>query len=297
MRSTKLAACVKNWKSLAWNRPFLERFSTTSLPKHYFILFGHQGCHQAMLVRDMVLETWVLKPLPSFAFHHSHTSVCHGFVYTGTSAGCVRGTVFNMHTKVFRRLPQLNFPPGGYSTMSKLAVDKRSSGNAFKVLVVCDQGLTSVYDSSVGEWTRKSVPLVHVFQKEDSTYCEGVMYIKNGRFKIRPDFPRDPDYENVSTVIAYNFEHDQWSILPMVEKGPARMQGLGEWRGAQLRDLSLDRKAGLRVWEFQQLVQEWLEVDRMPDDMLAWFLDDDNTGRTCFAFTLRFCSEDPDVLL
>lgn len=159
----KARSVCKKWNSLPWNRSFLQRFSNTSLPKPYFILFGNGGCHQAMLVRDILLEKWVLKPLPSFGFQQPYTSVAHGLVYTGTFAGCVWGTVFNFHTKVFRQLPPLNLPPDGGSSFSKLAVKNRSSGNSYRVLVVYDREVSSVYDSSIGVWTRKSAPPVPIF--------------------------------------------------------------------------------------------------------------------------------------
>lgn len=198
-----LSVC-KKWNSLAWNRSFLEQFSTTSVPKPYFILFGNQGCHQAMLVQDMVLEKWVLKPLPSFAFHQPHTSVGHGVVYTGTFAGSVRGTVFNMHTKVFRWLPPLNLPRHCDCSLSKLAVEKRSSGNSYKVLVVYGRGLTSIHDSLTGVWTRKSPAPVPICQEQDSTHCEGVMYIKYRNFTTRPGIPL-ANFPTEPRLIAYHF--------------------------------------------------------------------------------------------
>lgn len=308
----KFRSVCKSWNSLAWNRPFLERYSSTSLPKPYFILFGNRGCHQAMLVRDKTLEKWTLMPLPSFGFQQPDTSVAHGIVYTGANVdNAVRGTVYNIHTKVFRRLPPLNLHPYCVSNLSRLAVDKRSG--SYKVLVVWNSGeCTSVYDSLTGKWSRKSTSPVPVSQLDDSTYCNGVMYIKwrvppllrrrvlhlfprqlplhfpprqvalhlapprqwplhprhgFGRNPLLPPLPTEP------RLIAYNFELDSWSVFPLVVHGAARMHGLGEWRGA-LRDLSLDEEEGLRVWEFQQSLQEWLEVDRMPTGMLEWFLDD-----------------------
>lgn len=241
-----LSVC-KKWNALKWNRSFLEQWSKTSLPKPYFILHGDRGCHQAMLVQHA--NQWVLQQLPSFAFQQSLTSVAHGMVYTGTYEKCIRGTVFNIHTKVFRRLPPLQSDCSPLSSI--LAVDKHTG--AYKVMVSWDQnnthpsiiGTTHVYDSMTGTWTQSSDSrasarsVVHV--GEDYTYCEGVMYIKRETYKLPLTH---------QALFAYSFEHDFWAVLARAPHGYARLKGLGEWNGV-LRDMTLDDKCVLRVWEFQ----------------------------------------------
>jgi hypothetical protein len=303
----------KKWNSLPWNRPFLEEYSTTWLPKPYFILHGNQGCHQALLVKDVMLEKWILKPLPAFAFQHNSTSVAHGVVYTCTKEGAgsssvMRGTVFNMHTKVFRRLPPLPLDGGDSAWwLSTLAVDKHSG--LYKVLVVDGRGQVSVYDSVTGVWTRRAASPAKFFLCEDSAHCEGVMYIKWRaeylRDVIRPGlapnfrpaqqgFGPPPPAHLEPKMLAYNFKDDSWSVLritppalPGTEEDGKFMfgRGLGEWRGA-LRDVTFDPSDHtLRVWELEQSRQEWLEVDRMPANMLAWFLDRLGNGRFDFGRT------------
>lgn len=262
----------KKWNTLPWNRKFLEKWSKTSLPKPYFILYGDRGCHQAILILDLKLDKWVLKPLPSFGFQQPHTSVAHGLVYTGTFEGQIRGTVFNVHTKVFRRLPTLN--SGWLSSnraLSILAVDKRS--NSYKVLVAWGQGFTHVYDCLTDVWTRRTNPPKPVMNEEDSTHCEGIMYIK---WKVSDRIRQPNGFRQLlrwrQSLFSYNFEHDLWSVLPLAPHGCAPMRGLGEWKGV-LRDLTLDEEGVLRIWEFQPTDQVWIEVDRMPANVLEWFIE------------------------
>ena len=74
-----------------------------------------------------------------------------------------------------------------------------------------------------------------------------------------------------------------WTDIPMApppllrvsEEGWEAMfvRGLGEWRAA-LHNVTFDSADGLlRLWEFEQGRQEWLESDRMPANILDWFLD------------------------
>jgi hypothetical protein len=295
---TARSVCQK-WNALPWNRSFLEQHSTTWVPKPYFILHGNQGCHQAILVKDAVLEEWVLKPLPAFAFQHDNTSVAHGVVYTCTSEAyiregfVVRGTVFNIHTKVFRRLPPLTVD-FGYFECSKLAVDKRSG--SYKVLVAGSKGRqVSVYDSVTGAWTQGAASPAILGLEDDSTHCEGVMYIKWRDACVRRIIPDRAQViaaghliaptlsvQDEPKIFAYNFRGDLWTALPMTPPALQRtgkdweimfVRGLGEWRGA-LRDVTFDPAGNvLHVWEFEHGGQEWLEVDRMPANILEWFLD------------------------
>lgn len=284
----------KKWDSLPWSRPFLERHSTTWLPKPYFILHGEQGCHQAILVQDVMLERWVLKPLPTFAFQHDSTSVAHGVVCTCETEttfdrdGCVvRGTVFNIHTKVFRRLPPLTIGGSGDFDCSVVAVDKHSG--SYKVLVACASRQVLVYDSVTGVWTRRAPSPVSLFLEEDAAYCEGVMYIKWGGKIREPERPRPrlfapppPPPLDEPKMFAYSFKDDLWAVLPITPPAFLRteqnaqnmsVRGLGEWRGA-LRDVTFDvAESVFRVWEFEQTGQEWLEVDRMPGNILEWLID------------------------
>ncbi|KAG0559218.1 hypothetical protein KC19_10G088000 [Ceratodon purpureus] len=284
----------KKWNSLPWNRAFLQQHSRTWLPKPYFILHGEQGCHQAMLVKDEVAENWVLKPLPAFAFQHDSTSVANGVVCTCETdmtfdrEGCVvRGTVFNIHTKVFRRLPPLTVERAGDFDCSKLAVDTRSGD--YKVLVACGSRQVLVYDSVTGRWTKRAASPVSLFLEEDATHCEGVMYVKWGGKHREPARPRPrifgpppPPVLSEPKVYAYNFKDDVWTVLPVAPPALLRteqnsvtmsVKGLGEWRGV-LRDVTFDGADNvLRVWELEQSSQEWTEVDRMPASVLDWFID------------------------
>lgn len=247
-----LSVC-KKWNALGWNRSFLEQWSKTSLPKTYFVLHGDRGCHQAMLVQDTTTAAsqWALQPLPPFAFQQPCTSVAQGIVYTGTYENCIRGTVFNMHTKVFRRLPPLQSKSSlsAYSCSSMLAVDKLTG--SYKVMVCWGQdgsidhslmGITDVYDSSTGTWTRKSdSPAGPGDDGEDHAYCDGVMYIKRETLKLPV---------TLQPLFAYDFEHDVWTVLARAPHANARLKGLGEWNSI-LCDMTLDDKSVLRVWEFQ----------------------------------------------
>lgn len=307
----KALSVCKKWNALGWNRPFLEQWSKTSIRKPYFILHGDRGCHQAMLVQNATKQSWVLQQLPPFAFQQPLTSVSHGMVYTGTAENCIRGTVFNIHTKVFRRLPPLQ---SGCSAISSiLAVDKDS----YRVMVTWDQaGVTHVYDSLTGTWTRRSDnPACGSMAREDYAYCEGVLYIKRETYKLPVTH---------QAMFAYDFKLDTWTVLARAPHGYARLKGLGEWNG-DLRDLTLDAEGVLRAWEyqltdpevvttcnqermvkqfrrrnsndewlewqphmpamnwqeydfrrvwmFQETGYEWVEVDCMPTSILEWFLE------------------------
>lgn len=304
-----LSVC-KKWSHLLRDQQFLERSSslTSSLPKPYFILYGgQQACHQAMLVQDG--EKWALKALPSDGFRFSIRTpdfqfhVARGVVYT---ANFHMGTVLNLHTKRLHCLPSscMRVRRSGCA-FAKLAVENRL-GTSYKVLTVWCQyrtHSTAVYDSVTGEWTQKPTPCPKLVGSElDSTYCEGVMYMKCGNTSriFRPSRHCHSPSLIEPKMLAYNFEHDSWTVLPLPPDGhepaglnirrpaamhpygpaprPAQrrsfgplMQGLGEWRGV-LRDLTLTEEGGLRVWEFQQDTQTWIEVDRMPTPMLEWFL-------------------------
>ena len=171
----------KKWNSLPWNRSFLEQHSTTSLPKPYFVLHGKQGCHQAILVKNVMLETWVLRPLPAFAFQHTHTSLDRGVVCTCADEGrytnsAVHGTILNMHTKVFRRLPPSSVACGDFE-IAKIAVDECSG--SYHMLVAALKGREIwVFDSVTGGWSAKAAPPAPFCYVDDSTHCDGVMYIK-----------------------------------------------------------------------------------------------------------------------
>lgn len=256
-----LSVC-KKWNSLKQNQQFLERCSISSLPKPYFILYGpNQACHQAILVQDM--EKWVLKPLPCFGFRQRleadlQFSVAHGIVYTPAhlyqSAG---GTVFDLHTKLLHRLPLFNFRPSLHGcVLAKLAVDKRSG--SYKVLAIwCERGArsTCVYDSVTGEWTRNPTPSPKLVDNElESTYCEGVMYMKCGnarRFsrppsRIRMPPPVEPrmfrtwrvDFSSISTWWAWSCTDALFSVstdVRCIDAGARWVERRPAWFDAECR--------------------------------------------------------------
>ena len=297
----------KSWNSLPSNRPYLEQHSTTSLPEPYFIIHGkpRHGCHQAILVKDQLLEKWVLKPLPAFAFAHQFVSLADGLVF-----GCsyaydtvrgqgyvVRSTIFNLHTKVFRWLP--SFTTGllfdGVLVCTEIVVDKHSG--SYKVFVAGNNGcLVWVFESITGEWTQKTGSPAPFYYVENTTHCDGVVYIKC-RGRIEGIISHEDDILT-DWVFAYNLRDDVWTVLPMVPPANPRMnqrgwfttfvQGLGEWRGS-LRDVTLDvTQRALHVMEFDRSMQGWREVDRMPGDMYAWILAKQGAATTLYTELPQF---------
>lgn len=283
----------RSWDALPGDRLFLEQHSTTSLPKPYFVLYGRGGCHQALLLKGV--ENWTLKELPTFPFRSAHTSVVRGVVQTcWHSRGAVNITVFNLHTKVFHRLPPLPVASNCFCC-SHLAVDCHSS-NSYKLLVACskDRGVF-VYDSQTGVWAARAPSPVKLYD-EDGVFVAGAVYIKwrgdVGDVRRAPSryldgVGRAPEPQSVPKIVRYSFKDDAWSAVPMTPpalvmteenremvRADGSSRGLGEWRGA-LRDVTYDEEGGgvVRVWEFAERGQQWREVDRMPEGLLAWLFD------------------------
>ncbi|KAG0611764.1 hypothetical protein M758_7G163100 [Ceratodon purpureus] len=281
----------KEWNRLASDRGSLEESFRDPIPKPYFVVSDH-----GLLAYEASSGSWSCTPLPprlrlkgpeveGLLYSIELDSECQSFD---------RQEVFNVHTRVSYRLPQVGKRPISILPMVGMMVDTSVSPYSFQIILGSNENrCTQFFDSKSNSWTERRSKFDHTNQAFSSSCVH-----ENGFLYMNVDVDDRPFYDYIMDY--YDLEKDEWGKVYDTRGG---FHEIGSWQGS-LFDVHFQESWGETITVFELKLDGhpgneayWSAYADMPHDLFSWLThgveieESDILIEKSQPIDTRFCSE------